>query len=163
MPIDDTPPLQQAHSTSRSHNALLWGLLFAFVLRVLGQATQHWIPQTFLPPFSAFQGSRLPYGLLLTLQLAIVSAMAVVCERVRRGELVPSRRARNILASLGGIYMACALARIAVGLELPEAPAWFTAWIPAGFHVVLAGFVLTLAAYHHRQLHRQMTVEAGQP
>ena len=54
----------------------------------------------------------------------------------------------RILAWIGGIYMAGSLARLAVGLAVTDAPPWFTAWISAVFHVVLAGFVLTLAAYH---------------
>jgi hypothetical protein len=44
--------------------------------------------------------------------------------------------------------MGGSLARLAVGLVFDQAPAWFTAWIPGAFHVVLAAFVLTLASYH---------------
>jgi len=40
--------------------------------------------------------------------------------------------------------------RIVVGLSVPAAPAWFSTWIPAVFHVVLAAYVLTLAHYHRR-------------
>ncbi|MDB5802156.1 MAG: hypothetical protein JWL63_3095 [Rhodocyclales bacterium] len=38
--------------------------------------------------------------------------------------------------------------RLVVGLAIPEASAWFSAWIPAVFHVLLASFVLTLAVYN---------------
>jgi hypothetical protein len=44
--------------------------------------------------------------------------------------------------------MAGAMTRLAIGLALPNAPAWFTAWISGAFHVVLATFVLALARYH---------------
>lgn len=55
-----------------------------------------------------------------------------------------------MLAWIGGVYMLGSLLRIVVGLVLPTAPAWFSTWIPALFHVVLAGFMLTLSYYHLR-------------
>ena len=119
-----------------------------FALRVLGQALQHWAPLAFLPRFEEFQGSNLPYWVLLTMQLVILTWMVKMTVRVAVG--VPTRKARasRILAWVGGLYMLGSLARIAVGLAMADAPAWFTAWISGAFHVVLAGFVLTLAAYY---------------
>ena len=117
---------------------LLWFLTLLFSLRVAGQAIQHWVPQPFLPAFDAFQGSNLPYPVLLGLQIVILAAMAYC--NVRR--LAGGR----VLLWLGAIYMVGSLARIAVGLIFPSALPWFSAWIPALFHVVLAGYVLTLAS-----------------
>jgi len=109
---------------AKSCAGVLWSLSFLFALRLLGQAVQRWAPQDFLPVFGAFQGSELPYWLLLSAQLAWA----------------------------GVIYMAGSLARIAVGLAVPAAPDWFRTWIPAVFHVVLAAYVLTLALCHRRVL-----------
>ncbi|MGH6609347.1 MAG: hypothetical protein ACRECQ_03735 [Burkholderiaceae bacterium] len=117
---------------------------------MFGQAQQRWMPQTFLPPFDAFQGSTLPYWLLLSAQLVILVVMATFAWRAQTGSLMPSRRAGQVLAWLGGIYMAVSLGRIAVGLTIASAPAWFTAWISAIFHLLLAAYVLTLARYHLR-------------
>jgi hypothetical protein len=117
--------------------AALWLLTFLFALRVAGQAIQRWAPQAWLPPFDAFQGSELPYGVLLGSQLVILAAMARFAVRVPRP--------RRVFLWTGGIYMAGALARIAIGILVPAAPAWFSAWIPAFFHVVLAAYLLTLA------------------
>ena len=64
-----------------------------------------------------FQGSRLPYGLMLSFKLLILVVSWVGC---------------------------------AVGLAVPDAHAWFKAWIPAFFHVVLAAFVLVVSFYHPR-------------
>jgi hypothetical protein len=61
--------------------------------------------------------------------------------RAHRGR-APKGRA---LLWFGAVYMAGSLLRIVVGIALPGAPAWFTAWIPAAFHLVLAGYVLVLA------------------
>jgi hypothetical protein len=90
-----------------------------------------------LPPFDAFQGSNLPYPVLLGSQLLILGLM-VFCN------LRPPNGGR-VLLWLGGLYMAGSLLRIAVGIAVPGASAWFSTWIPALFHVVLAGYVLALA------------------
>lgn len=133
---------------SLSRTVLLCILLLLFALRVAGQAVQRWQPQAFLPPFEEFQGSGMPYPALLTIQLVILAVMGRICWRVRSGALDPRRRTGAILRAFGGVYMAGSLARIAVGLLMPDAPGWFTAWIPAFFHVVLATFVMVVAHCH---------------
>jgi len=133
-----------------TYAASLWLLTSLFAMRVLGQALQRWAPQPFLPPFDAFQGSNLPYWLLLSVQLVILVVMIVVARRVQTGSLAPSARAGTVLALVGWIYMTLSVGRIAVGLSAPAAPAWFSTWIPAVFHVVLSAYVLTLAHYHRR-------------
>jgi hypothetical protein len=148
--MENVPDTRMAPATSCV--AFLWTLSLLFALRVLGQAVQHWAPQPFLPPFDKFQGSSLPYGLLLSAQILILAAMVLLSWRVQTGKLAPSPRAARGLTWAGGIYMAASLGRIAVGLAVPVAPDWFRTWIPATFHVVLAGFVLTLAVYHWRGL-----------
>lgn len=126
---------------------LLTGL---FGLRVAGQAVQYWLPQSYLPAFDAFQGSHLSYSTLLLLQLLILALMLRTCLRVGTGISVPDRKFGLGLGWFGGIYMAGSILRIAVGIAVPSAPAWFSAWISAFFHLVLAGFVLTAAHYHVR-------------
>lgn len=133
---------------ARLFGALAWLLTGLFLLRVSGQAVQRWWPQAALPAAEAFQGSNLPYPLLLGAQLVILGAMAYCAERMRRGELAPRRRLGAVLAWAGAAYMAVALARIALGLFWPAADPWFRAWIPASFHLVLASFVLLAARYH---------------
>jgi hypothetical protein len=127
--------------------ALLTGL---FGLRVAGQAVQFWMPQTFIPSFASFQGSSLPYSTLLLIQLLILGLMVRTCLRIGGGISVPDRRLGRGLAWFGGLYMAGSVARIAAGLAIPSAPAWFSTWIPAFFHLVLAGFVLAAAHFHLR-------------
>ena len=130
------------------HAWLCWSLAGLFAARVLGQALQRTLPQPFLPPFDAFQGSRLPYALLLGAQVLILAAMALVSWRMQRRRLVPVPRIGSALRVLGSVYMLFALSRIAIGWAVPGANAWFRTWIPAFFHVVLAAFVLTIAHYH---------------
>jgi hypothetical protein len=139
----------------RRYALVLWGLTLLFALRVLGQAIQRWLPQEFLPPFAAFQGSALPYWFLLSAQLLILAVMARVSRRVQTGVLKISRRSRTILTWVGSLYMTVALGRLALGLVLTEIAPWFHAWIPAVWHVVLASFVLTIARFDARESARQ--------
>jgi len=137
---------------NRGYAVVSWLLTTLFAARVLGQAIQRWAPQPFLPPFSEFQGSSLPYWSLLSAQLLILAVMGFVSRRVQTGTFAPGPRTGTALAWLGGAYMTGSIARIAVGLAVPGAPDWFRTWIPAVFHIVLATFVLTLAFYHRREL-----------
>lgn len=130
---------------------LLWAFTLLFMARVLGQMIQRWLPQPWLPPFESFQGSGLPYWLLLSAQAAILIAMARYAWRAHAGRFLAQRRTGSVLFWFGSIYMAGSLARIIVGIAIPSAPAWFSTWIPAIFHVVLAGYVLTLASCHRQK------------
>jgi uncharacterized membrane protein HdeD (DUF308 family) len=124
-----------------------------FALRVGGQAVQRWIPQPYLPRFGAFQGSRLPYPVLLLTQLVILSLMMRACMRARQGTLQRDAPRDRVLGWFGALYMTGSLLRIAIGITVPAASAWFRAWIPGIFHVILAAFVLCLAhAYRHSRL-----------
>lgn len=136
--------------TSKPHFATLAGLTGLFGLRVAGQAVQQWFPQPWLPAFEAFQGSSLRYATLLLTQLLILGLMLRTCWRVARGVTRPSRRLGRGLAWFGAIYMTGSIVRIAVGLAVPGVPAWFSTWIPAFFHLVLAGFVIAAADLHLR-------------
>ena len=129
----------------------MWLLTLAFALRVAGQALQRWAPLTWLPPYDAWQGSDTPYPVLFGVQVAILVLMARTSWRIKRGTSVASRRVGVPLAWFGGVYMGGSIARLAVGLAVPTAPAWFSAWISGVFHLVLAGFVLTAAHFHLRR------------
>jgi hypothetical protein len=144
---DETQPDSQLRTAG---TASLWTLSCLFALRVLAQALQRWLPQSFLPPFSQFQGSNLPYPVLLSAQILILAAMLCSSWKAHRADLTVSRRRTKTLFWCGAIYMSASVARIAIGLTISTAPPWFSAWISAVFHLVLAGFVLTLAWTRHR-------------
>jgi hypothetical protein len=137
-------------SSRRGYSWLLWSLTAMFALRVVGQALQLWRPQSYLPDFANFQGSNLPYAVLLCSQLLILGAMTSVSRQVQRGRLRPRFQVGRALAWGGGIYLTVSVARLVVGQMVTTAPAWFKVWIPAVFHVVLATFVLVVAGYHLR-------------
>ena len=82
---------EQSWLASRRAVVALLGLLtLLFAARVLGQALQRWWPQSFMPPFDAFQGSGLPYPVLLFAQLIILALMMRAALRVGVGALSPS-------------------------------------------------------------------------
>lgn len=66
----------------------LWILTFLFCLRVLGQLIQQISPLPWLPNLEEWQGSALPYWLLLTVQLAIIAVMVLSVRRYTSGNLV---------------------------------------------------------------------------
>jgi hypothetical protein len=143
---------EQARLTiDRAVGALLWFLTLLFAVRVIGQALQGWWPQSFLPRFDAFQGSGLPYPVLVTAQLIIFALMVRAALRVGAGTFDPSRGWLKFLTWFGVIYMAGCILRIVIGLTVSTAPRWFSTWIPAFFHLVLAAFVSTLALYARRR------------
>ncbi|MGZ5779903.1 MAG: hypothetical protein ACXWIN_02975, partial [Burkholderiaceae bacterium] len=117
------PRLLQRQSRSVHTYAITLGLLTGmFALRVVGQAVQYWSPQPYLPPFTAFQGSHLPYWLLLSVQLTILVIMMCISWRAKAGALIPNRTTGNILGWFGGIYMFGSLSRILIGALVPAAP-----------------------------------------
>ena len=126
-------------------------LTLLFSLRVVGQAIQRWWPTSSLPAFDAWQGSSVAYPVLLSIQLLMLVAMFLVAWRISRGALAPNRRAGYWLGIAGGIYMGSSVLRVVIGLLFSDAPTWFSAWISAVFHLVLAAFVLTLAHFHLRK------------
>lgn len=128
--------------------AALAALAALFACRVAGQAIQLWIPQAALPPFEAFQGSGLPYSLLLPAQIAILALMLHLAWRVALGRLQPRPRLSRLLAGFGWVYFASMLARLVIGRVFDTGSPWLEAWIPALFHLVLAAFVLTLSRFH---------------
>jgi hypothetical protein len=139
---------------SKTHFAIFAGLTGLFALRVAGQAIQRWAPQFWLPGFDDFQGSGLAYSTLLTIQLLILGLMLRTTWRVGRGITQPSARLGHGLAWFGGIYMAGSVVRILVGLAVANAHPWFSTWIPALFHLVIAGFVIAAADFHLRYAER---------
>lgn len=121
-----------------------------FAGRVMAQAIQFVHPVDVLPPFSAFQGSALPYAVLLPAQLIILGAMVACTLAVGTGSHVATPARGRFLAWFGALYLAGSVLRLGIGVLAPGAAPWFRAWISGVFHLVLANFVLVLADCHRR-------------
>ncbi len=136
-----------------THRYLVWstaGLSLLFLARVASQAVQNWAPVPFLPPFDDFQGSGLPYPVLLAAQIAILVLLVVVVARMHRGKSLISRRLILPVIVAGGVYFAVMAVRLVLGLSVLSHSGWFSTWIPTVFHLVLASLMMMIAAYQHR-------------
>ncbi|MCA1979850.1 MAG: hypothetical protein LDL19_11500 [Thiobacillus sp.] len=123
--------------------ALLWILVVLFLLRILAQPLANFIPV--LPPFEAWQGSRLPYPVLLAFQLAILAAMVATTLYTRRAQRPHRPRLARALTLMGAAYFAAMFARLVAGAAWEDAPLWFQRPLPAIFHLVLASWLLLIA------------------
>ncbi|HEX2828495.1 MAG TPA: hypothetical protein VHP37_19225 [Burkholderiales bacterium] len=142
------PIAADADARCRRYAAALGVLTALFGLRVAGQALQRFVPVEALPSYEAFHSPALPYSLLLAVQLFLFALMCSITYDVALCNRRRNPQAARLLGWIGALYMIGSLARIAAGLALDHPAEWFTSWIPAIFHLVLAAFVLTLAAYH---------------
>lgn len=139
--------VEQTPAHGAVHVVWLWALTILFAFRVAAQAVQLASPTAVLPPFDAWQGSGLDYPALLVSQLLILGVMVAGATRVSRG-LHTSRRAGTWLLALGSVYFAAMAVRLVLGLTVLAHVSWFAKPLPALFHLVLAGYLLTLGHYH---------------
>lgn len=140
---------------SSAYVAALWLLILVFSLRVAGQLIQVLFPVAWLPPLSAWQGSSIPYPLLLLSQAAIVLAMLIVAKKHAKGEAQPRASLGVRLLLIGAVYFLAMAARLVIGLAGWSETPWFQRPIPAFFHLVLATYLLMLAAFHLDWLGRE--------
>jgi hypothetical protein len=127
------------------YTAVLTGLAFLFLLRVLGQVLVALFDVGFLPPMAEWYSGLVPYPVLLAAQVAILALLASVCRDVARGTGVwarPRPRLGRWLRRVSYGYAGAMLVRYAV---------LRTGAIPVVFHGVLAAFLFTLGRYQERR------------
>src|SRR4051812_40349446 len=90
-----------ADARCRRYAWALGALTGLFALRVAGQAVQRWLPISGLPAFGAFQGSGMPYWLLLAIQLFILALMGSITYDVFVGARRRNPRASSMLGWIG--------------------------------------------------------------
>ncbi len=123
-------------------------LLGAFVCRVVMQAVQAVGYVPWLPAFERWQSGLLPYPVLLLSQVAIIAGSLSFLAKVGKGTLTRRRKLGQVLACLGGLYLAFDILRLVLGATLLGGHSFFDNPIPASFHVVLALMVLIWAGFH---------------
>lgn len=134
----------------------LWSLVLLFCLRVTGQLLQFFSPFSWLPLFEKWQGSSLPYWLLLLIQLLIIVIMVRTVRRYTSGGVQKNHQKGKWLLAIGGVYFTSMAIRLIIGLSDLSAAPWFHKSIPAFFHLVLASFVLLLGAFHMNWVNRKI-------
>jgi len=128
----------------------LWLLTALFTLRMLAQPLADLRGFEWLPPFQSWHSATMPYGLLLTAQIAILFLLVHTALRFTRGRVKARHRLGVLLMVFGSIYFISMLARLLLGLTLLSGNRWFASWLPTLFHLVLAVYVLMVARYHLR-------------
>jgi len=146
---------------SSRHDVLTVGavsvLSFMFLLRVLGQVIQRWLPVEFLPPFDAWQGSALPYPVLLLSQVVMLGLLAAAIRGMVRQRRVFSARVSRCMMAIGFVYFAGMALRLILGVTVFDDNRWFTAWISTALHLDLAAIVIL---WGWDQLRRSRTIPA---
>jgi len=146
--------VEQTPAEGAVHVVWLWALTILFAFRVAAQAVQLASPTAVLPPFEAWQGSGLDYPVLLASQLLILGVMVAGATSVSRGVHASSRVGVWLLA-LGSVYLGAMAVRLVLGLTMLAHVPWFAKPLPALFHLVLSGYLLTLGHYHLTRGHRR--------
>ncbi len=132
----------------RRYGTVLWMLWTLFGFRVLGQLLQYLHPVSFLPPFEDWQGSALPYRVLLSVQGVILLVLARIASGVSSGAVRPRLSLGYCLHGFAGLYLLIMTTRLALGLSVLAGHPWFDKPVPTLFHFVLATYLLVLARYH---------------
>jgi hypothetical protein len=140
----------KSNASPAAHVVLLRSFTVLFALRVTAQLVQWVRPTPFLPRFDAWQGSGLDYPVLLTSQLLILALMGWGIRAVHGGAHGRKSVGRWLIV-LGVLYFGSMSARLVLGLTVLSDFAWFSKPLPALFHLVVAGYVLTLGHYHSRE------------
>jgi sterol desaturase/sphingolipid hydroxylase (fatty acid hydroxylase superfamily) len=143
---------EQSHTANQpaAGAALLVSLAVLFLVRVMAQLVQWATPSVLLPPFEAWQGSGLPYPVLLAAQVTILAAMLWAIRRRHAGLRVFAPRLAGPALWFAVAYFLAMLARLAAGFTLLSDVAWFAGTLPAYFHLVLASFLLAALAGDRR-------------
>lgn len=102
----------------------------------------------YFPDLEYWQGSGIPYGGILAIQLAIMVGVALLAYRIMHGHLLARKRLGRVLLILGAVYFIVMLLRLLLGVTVLTDSPWFAKSIPAFFHLVLAAMVLTIGHYH---------------
>ena len=131
----------------RPHLYLMLSLSVLFSLRVLAQLVQAVYEIPFLPPFEAWQGSGLPYPVLLGSQVVILALVVLALRQVKRGTVKPRPWQYRVCFAFGGLYLAVMAFRLVAGLTFLSESEWFSSGIPALFHIILASLILTFGHY----------------
>lgn len=134
--------------------AILWVLLFLFILRVLGQLLVSIGWGTFLPPMDEWYSGVVPYPRLLVSQIIIIILFSKVCLDLTKGRgffSIPNQKLGSGLLFFGTVYLLVMIIRYALRMSLYPTERWVGGCIPIFFHWILAAFILLVGSYHRFQ------------
>lgn len=136
---------------TRKYAAILWLLLFLFILRVVGQVLVAFFGVGFLPLMEEWYSGLIPYPILLVSQILIIILLAKVCMdfTIARGLFTEPRNLfRKPALIFGCLYFLSMVARYIIRMSLLPEERWTGGTIPIVFHLVLASYVIVFSLYH---------------
>ena len=128
---------------------VLWVLTGLFFMRIVGQPLAAVAGVPGLPAFDAWQGSALPYPILLISQLGIVAWQCRTTWAVGAGTVRWRRPLGRWLLVASCLYGAIMAARLVLGATVLRDGTWSARPVPTVFHLVLAAY---LGIYGHLHL-----------
>jgi uncharacterized protein len=149
--MDSTPERVAKRGQPKLLAIFLWALLVLFTFRVAGQLFVATGRASLLPPMEQWESGLLPYRVLLISQIAILVVFSAICVQFTRGRgyfVRPRKWLATPLWILGWIYSSAMVLRYAVWMMIRPDQRWTGDLIPVIFHLVLAGFLLTVARHH---------------
>ncbi len=135
---------------SKHYAKWLWLCVGLFALRVIAQAVALVFPSDFLPTFESWHGGVLPYAVLLSTQLLILCWMVKTAKQFSLNTVQPRQRFGMLVTIFASLYFGIMLLRLILGLTILSEHRWFASYLPAFFHLVLAGYLFLYGHFHFR-------------
>jgi len=140
--------------TSAAAAFWLWSFTVLLFLRVVGQVVVVLFAPRWLPPMEQWHSGLLPYPLLLTGQIAVLTTMVLIAIDFSRGDgyfLRRHPRGDRIVLWFSYVYFIAMILRYAIRMITRPDQQWLGGTIPIVFHCVVAAFLWTYASYQLRR------------
>lgn len=133
------------------YRTYLWLFTVLLFLRVIGQViVVLWAPR-WLPPMEQWQSGLLPYPVLLSGQVVVLTLMVWICADFSRGSgffLQPRPDLGRATVWFSYVYFGGMILRYIIWMTRRPDQRWFGGTIPIIFHCVVAAFLWTFGTYH---------------
>ncbi len=143
--------IETVNRVDRMERWVFMVLLSIFIFRVFAQIIQHFFDSSYLPPFDAWDSGILPYWLLVTIQMFLISILTRITINIAKRRVVPSPKRGKIYLVAGTAYFIVMLIRLIGGFTFASHSTWFNAWLPTIVHLDLALWLVLLGKYHYQE------------
>ena len=148
--MNETTQIETPNTTkvSQYYAKWLWLCSILFAFRLAAQLAAFSFRPSFLPSFESWHGGVLPYSILLTTQVCILCWLVWTAHQFSLNRPLPHRRLGLVVTLFASSYFALMLLRLILGLTILSDHRWFTSFLPAFFHLVLASYLLLYGHFH---------------
>ena len=147
---DNQTTISESLAISQNYAKWLWLCAGLFAIRVIAQAISLVFSSEFLPNIESWHSGVLPYPPLLTTQLLILFWLVRTARKISLNSLRPRQRIGIIAIIFASLYFIIILLRLILGLTILSEHRWFASYLPAFFHLALAGYLFLYGHFHFR-------------